>query len=111
MSGEVTYRQPKLCSDCWAPWSGLGPVCNACKQIAALKDVAKSTKQTQYTSSSSIEYGEAFSMVGIFLIFFLFFWFCYLTNWFLFKMMWWMLVGVASVIWWILKIAFYLTFY
>ena len=107
----MTYREPRLCSDCWAPWSGAGPVCNACKQIAALKDVAKSNKQNQYSSSSSSGYSGDPSLIFPVIVIFLFFWFCYLTNWFIFKVMWWMMVGIASVIWWILKVAFYLTFY
>jgi hypothetical protein len=112
MSGDITYRSPKLCSDCWAPWSGLGPVCNACKQIKALKDVAKNTNtQNQYSSSSSNGYEGAPSLVFPSIVIFLFFYFCYLTNWFPLKVMWWLLTGLVSVVWWILKVLFYLTFY
>lgn len=112
MSGDVTYRQPRLCSDCWAPWSGQGPVCNACKQIAALKEVAKSNElQNQSLSSYSSSEEGLPSLVGIAMIFIAFFYICYLTNWIPFKIMWWIITGLVSAAWWILKVLFYLTFY
>jgi hypothetical protein len=106
MSGEVTYRSPKLCSDCWAPWSGLGPICNACKQISALKNLVKNSN-TQSSSSSS----NYTTLVLPVIVISLFFFFCYITNWIPLKFMWWFITVLVSAVWWILKVLFYLTLY
>jgi hypothetical protein len=73
--------------------------------------VAKNTNTRNQYSSSSDVYAGGTSLVFPIVVISLFFFFCYITNWFPLKVMWWLITGLVSIVWWILKVLFYLTFY
>jgi uncharacterized protein (DUF983 family) len=100
----TTYRHNTVerCVKCQIPWAGWGLVCNDCRQIEALENVAKSNKQasSQSYSGSGISISPAGNLELIFsiIIIGLFIYGNYLLNWIPLKIMWWVVSGIASIV-------------
>ena len=98
----TTYRHNTVerCVKCQIPWAGWGLVCNECRQIEALENVAKNDNKSQNHSSYSVPSISISNVDLIFplLIIFGFFYVNYLLNWIPLKIMWWLIAGMASII-------------
>lgn len=106
---------PKLCSRCWAPWNGIGPICNACRTIDAINNPKPAaaggggyvpTQQPQYEDTTiSGDVLVPFVLLGAWIT--LDWW---LFNWFFTKVMWmvvkicWALTG--GLVWDLIKYIF-----
>jgi hypothetical protein len=101
----TTYRHNTVerCVKCQQPWPGWGLVCNDCRQIEALENVAKSNKQPpsqSYSGGSGLSVIPAtnFEFVLSIIIIGLFIYGNYLLNWIPLKIMWWVVSGIASIV-------------
>lgn len=93
MSNNKYGREVK-CSRCWSPWYGWGTICNECRQIEALGEIAAQNQRAQSSpeinSVSSDVYNPIFSWFiwGFLLILNL------MLDWWPFKIIW---IGLKSM--------------